>query len=95
VSEHDALLATGDARRRVCVQHAHAVAKAGFVCQSCQCSLTSSERARYNGLLATGLAQRDTPQGVAALMDAVSLCSDDVRLHRLIIRSFKRVSAVA
>lgn len=77
----------------VCAAHKATVAAAGFVCTQCRCDLPPDRISVYNTALQEGMAERkgDPTFALTRLMDAVSVCSDDVRLHKAIVAMSAKV----
>jgi hypothetical protein len=86
---------------RACTAHMDEVASFGFSCTMCRCRLDTASVQKYNQLLdeahqihKQARSRRDRAGMALALgllMDAVQICSDDVRLHSTIVRTAKLV----
>ena len=84
-----------------CASHAAALQRVGFTCVSCRCHMDAPGIQRYNELLRTAAALRQrgrqgSGQPLASgssmellrvYVDALRLCSDDVRVHAAAIRA--------
>lgn len=82
-----------------CPEHISAVEAQGFTCLACRCHLDDDDIDKYNDALQAGMAAKskattpkDWQKAMRLLLDAVEICSDDIRLHRAIVSVSRKLA---
>lgn len=74
-----------------CDWHQRVLKKAGLTCDRCRCMMGEDSMRQYNALLAKTVDRRNLDKALTASIQALELCSDDIRLHQLSYDMFRQL----